>query len=85
MTNVEKVKKVITENYLNGDCGIFDTRNIVGDTMTTIFKENGITVDICYDWAYFEVFGLSREEFEEVYEFYNGIQQSSSHRQSILS
>lgn len=74
MTNVEKVEKVIKENYSDGDCGVFDSRNTVGDTVTTIFEEDGITVDICYDYAYFEVFGLSREEYEEVYDFYCQLQ-----------
>lgn len=31
--------------------------------METIYEKDGITIDICYDWDYFEVFGMTNEEF----------------------
>lgn len=71
MEKLEIAKKVIKENYENANCGIFDSRNTVGDSMTTIFDENGLTIDVCYGWAYFEVFGLSAEEFKELSAYYN--------------
>lgn len=70
MSNLEKAKEVIKEYYDRADCGIFDTRNIVLDPMKTIYKDNGLTIDICYEYAYYEVFGLSDEEFEELCEYY---------------
>lgn len=70
MSNLEKAKEVIKEHYGQADCGIFNTRNIVGDPMETIHNDNGLTIDICYGYAYYEVFGLSDEEFEELYEYY---------------
>ena len=71
MTKLERAKEVIKENYDDARCGIFDTRNTVGDRMTTIYKEDGLTIDICYFWEYFEVFGLTDDDFEELEFFYN--------------
>lgn len=70
MSNLEKAKEVIKEHYNSADCGIFNTRNIVGDPMETIYNDNGLTIDICYWYAYYEVFGLSGEEFEELADYY---------------
>ena len=55
----------------NGDCGIFNTRNIVGDSMEEIFNNDGLKIDICRSWKYFEVFGLSDDEFKELKKFYD--------------
>lgn len=67
---VEKVKAVITENIEDALCGIFDRRSIVGDPMETIYDEMGVRIEICRKWRYFEVFGLTNEEFAEVESFY---------------
>lgn len=66
----ERVKKCL--DFLKSDkgyipaLGVFDSRNILGDKMTTIYDEDGITVDVCYKWDYIEVFGLSAPEFEDI-------------------
>ena len=39
--------------------------------MTTIYKDNELTIDICYHYSYFEVFGLSKADFSELEKFYN--------------
>lgn len=70
MTKLEKAKKIIKENYEDGDCGLFDTRNWVGDAMSNIYDDGELQIDICYGYAYFEVFGLNDEEFHELYDFY---------------
>ena len=75
MDKLEKAKEIIKENYEYADCGIFNTRNIAGDSMETIYEEwygddDVLTIDICYGWSYFEVFGLSEEEFDELEEYY---------------
>ena len=31
MSNLEIAKQIIKENYYRGNCGLFDTRNIIGD------------------------------------------------------
>lgn len=67
---LEIAKKIIKENYKNANCGIFDCRNLIGDSMTTIYDEDGLQIDICYHWSYFEVFGLTDNEFTELESYY---------------
>lgn len=40
----------------------FFTRNVVGDSLYCIYKENDIQVDWCPNWEYIEIFGLKKEE-----------------------
>lgn len=63
-------KKVIRDNFSNGDCGLFNSKNVVGDVMTNIYKDDDIQIDICYYWSYFEVFGLTDAEFDKLREYY---------------
>lgn len=70
MTNLEKAKEIIKAHFNSARCGIYNTRSIFSDAMNTIYDENGLTVDICHDWRYFEVFGLNNEEFDELKRFY---------------
>ena len=70
MSKLEIAKKIIKENFESADCGLYDTRNIVGDPMTTLYSDDGLIIDICYRYAYFEVFGLSSDEFDELGKFY---------------
>lgn len=70
MSKLEIVKKIIAENIDDARCGIYDTRNIVGDYMDTIYDSDDLTVDICYGYAYFEVFGLTDNEFAELEKYY---------------
>ena len=73
MTKLEKAKEVIKDNYKYARCGIFDTRNIVGDDMSNIYEDEELTIDICYPYEYFEVFGLSKDEFNELAMFYEDL------------
>jgi stage III sporulation protein AG len=41
--------------------------------MTTVYEDEGLTIDVCYGWAYFEVFGLSDAEFLELEEYYESL------------
>jgi len=78
MSKLDKVKEVIKENFRLAECGIFNTRNIMGDFMETIYEEDGVTVDICRGWEYFEVFGLSNPEFAELKDFYDTLSKGRS-------
>lgn len=71
MSKLDIAKDIIKGFYLLADCGIYNTRNIMGDPMTTIYEDNGLTIDICYNYSYFEVFGLSKTDFNELVKFYN--------------
>lgn len=61
---------MIKGNFNFGSLGIFNTRNIAGDNLFPIYKKNGVRIEICPYYEYFEVFGLTCEEFEEVKEYY---------------
>lgn len=74
MNRVEKVKKIIRENYNDAQFGCFFTRNILGDPMSTIYMDNEIVVDICYRYEYFEIFGLTEDEEDEVFAYYEALQ-----------
>ena len=75
MNKLEKAKEIIKENFSLYDCGLFNTRNMAGDVMSTIYDEDGLTIDVCYYWDYFEVFGLTYEEFAELKKFYANLQE----------
>jgi len=70
---LEIVKKIIKENIKDYRCGIYDTRNIVGDIMFTKFEGKYFTLDCCYNYSYYELFGTTDEEFKEVKKYYNSI------------
>ncbi len=76
MSNLEKAKEIVKTYYKYADCGIFDSRNTVGDRMETIYAGEGLTINICYGYSYFEVFGLSESDFEELEKYYNSLEES---------
>ena len=73
MDKLEIAKRIIKENIEDARCGIFDTRNLVGDTMETLYNSDGLRIDICYFWMYFEVFGLTEGEFVILERYYNSL------------
>ena len=75
MNKLEKAKEIIKKNFSSCDCGLFNTRILVGDSMSTIYDEDGLTIDVCYYYSYFEVFGLTDEEFAELKKFYANLQE----------
>ena len=70
MTKLEKAKAIITKYFKYGDCGIYNSRNIVGDQMINLYDDGDLAIDICYNYSYFEVFGLSNKEFTELCKYY---------------
>jgi hypothetical protein len=70
LTKLDIAKIIVSERISSANCGIYNSRNIFGDPMTTVYRGNHLTIDICYPYAYFEVFGLSEKEFEELADFY---------------
>jgi len=45
---------------------MYNTRNIEGDIMATIYDKDGIQIDHCDEYRYIEIFGLTIPEFREV-------------------
>lgn len=70
MSKLEEAKKFISDHIEDAPCGIFNTRNYIGDEMETVYDHDGLVIDLCRYWEYFEVFGLSDEEFYDLSEFY---------------
>ena len=62
---MEELIEFLKNRFPNG-IQMFDTRNLVEDSMETIYDEDGIVVDYCYYWEYIEVFGLTDKEFERL-------------------
>lgn len=69
---LNKVKEIIKKNIEDAKCGIFFTRNIVGDPTQILYvdTDNIIEVDICYKYEYFEIFGLNEKEQKEIKNYY---------------
>lgn len=65
MDRIEKLRQFLLDEGYEGT-QTFRTRNIVGDYMSTIYEEDGITVDYCGGYDYLEIFGLSNEEYQSL-------------------
>lgn len=76
MSNLEKAKKIIKDNFEDGSCGIYNTGNFAGDRMETLYETDELEILICPFWAYFEVFGLTDEEFKDLKDFYRSLSKS---------
>ena len=67
---IEKIKNVLKEHILEGSCGIFNCRSWTPDLKCTLFNEDGVIVDICHEYDYFEILGLTNDEFKVIAEDY---------------
>ena len=70
IADITIAKLFIEKYYDKADCGLFNTRNIVGDIMCNLYTSETLEIDYCPDYSYFEVFGLSEEEFASLNDFY---------------
>ena len=70
MGKLEIAKRVIKKHIGEAQCGLFDSGDIMGDDKETLYDKDGLTIYICRYWAYFEVFGLSDQEFKELERYY---------------
>lgn len=68
---LNKVKELIKEFYDEGQLGLYNCRNIAGDPMMNLFTGYNFTLDICLSYSYFEVFGTTQKEFNELMKFYD--------------
>ena len=65
----QKVKDTIREYIDEARCGLFFTRNTVGDYTENIYIGKVFTVEICKRHDYFEVFGCTRKEEDMLTEY----------------
>ena len=75
-SKLDIAKRIIKDNYKSATCGLFDCRGTGADKMYTLYSEDGLEVDICYYWEYFEVFGLSKEDFAKLESYYDSLGES---------
>lgn len=61
--NFKIALQLVQDNIQFARCGIYDTRNTVGDFMNLLHKEGSFQVWI---YEYFEVLGLPDDEFAEL-------------------
>ena len=76
MSNLEKAKEIVKAYYGVANCGIFNNENIVGDSMSTVYEDEDLTIKVCCRYAYFEVFGLSDADFKELKKYYGSLSES---------
>lgn len=69
-SKLDKVKEVIRQHYNNCDGGIYNCHNIFDDPTEEIYNEDGVRIHTNWLWRYFEVFGLTKEEFGELKRYY---------------
>ena len=74
MSKLDIAKKIVKAYHPLAQCGIYNTQNVLGDPMQTIYKDDRICIKICTKYEYFEVFGLSEKDFAKLEEFYKGIE-----------
>lgn len=60
---VIKVKQFLSKIFPE-HIQIFNSRNIMGDYMESIYNDDDIIVDWCERYDYIEVFGVSAEEYQ---------------------
>ena len=72
---LDTAKRIIKKHYKYYDCGIFNTSNICGDPMEIIYKDDSIEILGCYNYSYFEVFGLSNDDYDELEKYYNSLEE----------
>ena len=72
-TKLKKVIDILSAVMKTGSgwFGIYDTRNCVGDSTEILYRDSSVTIYYCDEYDYFEVFGLSNEEFDELRIFYD--------------
>lgn len=61
----KKVMEFLKKEYPYGRQTFF-TPNIAGDTMFTVYEEDGIRILNCPYWDYIEIFGLTDDEIKEL-------------------
>lgn len=75
--NLEIAKRIIKKHFNEARCGIFNCRNWCGDPVRTLYEKDGLTIDICHYYEYFEVFGLSNREFNTLAKYYESLKEQT--------
>ena len=80
MTREEEIKEImntISVYYKVADCGIYPSHDYMDDDVSLLLEYNdGIALFICFDYAYFEVLGTTKDEFIDIEEYYYKLRDS---------
>lgn len=75
---------IIESNIDRGYQGLYFTENLLGDTTKTIFKKDYLKVNLCVQYKYFEVFGLSLGDELTLHVFYKKLLDERSKDYEVL-
>ena len=78
INKLDKAKEIIAQYFDSGDCGIFDTYGTDIEPSSLLYEGDGLEILLNFYWAYFDVIGLSDEEFAELEEWYENKRRISS-------
>lgn len=78
MTTLDIAKLIIKDRFHLADCGLFNSRNTIGDPMVNIYRGERLIIDICYEQGYFEVFGLTKKEFNKLSKYYEELKMAKT-------
>lgn len=85
MRDLSKIKEVIKENIWWAQFGIYDCHGASGDRLECLYysemtsanppkpEDEGYMIFACYEYGYFDVIGLTTEEFIEVENYYENL------------
>ena len=66
---LEKIKSIIKDYYKSGSLGLYFCSGSSYDEKKTLYSKDGVVVEICYYWEYFEVLGLPNDQCVELLDF----------------
>ena len=66
MSKLEIAKEIVKKYYKHSYYDLYDSNNTCNDKMSILYHKNGLTIKICYDYCYFQVFGLDKNELDEL-------------------
>ena len=67
MYNFKEIKEFL-KKYEEQGYQIYDSRNTVGDSMETVYNKDGVTIDECSYYGYVEIFGITKDEYDSLWE-----------------
>lgn len=70
MDKLQEVIDFLSKQDYVPECGMFNCRNTVGDTMENIYDKDGVQIDACWGFDYLEIFGLDDTEFKKLHDHY---------------
>ncbi len=76
MNTIEKIYNIIIK--MDPECryDLFCSRSLIDDPVEVIYEENNITLQICYNYEYFEVLGLDDKQRKEFIKMINTYEDS---------